>query len=93
MKNKRVSGNLVRNASWGLAVIAVAQMYWVRELFVAWILFSLVFGTLAAIVCLYVLLFEGVGAALGWLATQAHAVRIHSQHSAAQSSAERVSKG
>jgi hypothetical protein len=67
MKNKAFYKGLARHVFWGVAVLIAAQLYWLRELFVLWILFSLGFCILVvtSLACFFLL--KGTCLALGWL--------------------------
>lgn len=75
MKNNRNEKKLFRCGLWVLVALAAAQIYLIRELFFAWLMFFLAFSLIAAGLLLVVALFEAGRAALDWVAPKIPAAR------------------
>jgi len=75
MNNGGYDKKLFRYGLWGLVALAAAQMYLIRELFFAWMMFILIFCLIAASVLLLVAFYEVARAALDWVAPKIPAPR------------------
>ncbi|MGB9466609.1 MAG: hypothetical protein WBR10_15990 [Candidatus Acidiferrum sp.] len=67
MEKKGISKQLKQGAFLGGAIFLVAQIYAFRELVLLEVLFSVAFWLVAGVVCVGVLIFEGVHATLAWI--------------------------
>jgi hypothetical protein len=66
MKTRRNRKSLSLVALWGIAILGATQIYLVREIFFAWLMFALGFCVIAAGFFLLIALFEAARAALDW---------------------------
>ena len=74
MSNKRKK-DLFRGALWGLAALGAAQIYPVRELFFAWLVFILMFCFVGVALFLFLMLVEGTQAGLDRILRRAPVAR------------------
>jgi hypothetical protein len=75
MKIKRKAKSLLRCAAWATGAFGAAQIYFVRELFFAWLMFVVVFCMTAMGFFFLTALFEATRAALDWVVPRISAVR------------------
>jgi hypothetical protein len=75
MKIKRNGKRLFCSALCGIAILGAAQIYFVRELFFAWLMFIFGFCVIAVSFFLLIALFEAARATLDWVVPQISAPR------------------
>jgi hypothetical protein len=75
MKNNKIEKKLFRYGLWGLVGLAATQIYLVREIFFAWLMFFLAFCVITGGLLLIVALFEAARAVLDWVAPKIPAAR------------------
>jgi uncharacterized membrane protein len=75
MKTKRNRKPLFRCVFWGIAILGAAQVYLVRELFFAWLMFVLGICMISVGVFFLMAIFETARAALGWVVPRIWAPR------------------
>jgi hypothetical protein len=92
MGKRRVSKCLVQSLLCGLGVMVGAQIYVVRELLAALLLFSLLFCALGIVFSIFVLLCETSWRGMNWLAAHATPIGIRLRHPMVRVSAGEGSK-
>jgi len=75
MKTKGKGKSLFRRALWAIATLGAVQIYLVRELFFAWLMFVFAFCLITVGFFLLIMLFEATRAALDWVAPRIPAAR------------------
>lgn len=75
MTNKRKRKHLLWFGLWGAAAFVAGQIYQVRELLFAWLIFFLLFWLMAASLFLLFVIYETIRTGLNWIAPRILAAR------------------
>jgi hypothetical protein len=78
MGAKIISKRVIARVLCGGIAVAAGHMYWVRELYVMWATFAIVFVAAAIVVGAYLFCLEGLSRLGAWLLNRTHAIRMPS---------------